>query len=117
MPRYIVRLDDGGTAYYLEWSTIVDAPVTSGMTLDQFTTWYGEEYGRAGLEELPPRLERVNQTGVSRAWRGSTVDNLIRCNRAGKDETCLTREQIIDHYIRGNPVQVGTSDDSDDNGS
>jgi hypothetical protein len=29
MPRYIVRLDDGGTAYYLEWSTIVDAPVTA----------------------------------------------------------------------------------------
>jgi hypothetical protein len=117
MPRYIIRLDDGGTAYYLEWSTIVDAPVTCGMTLDKFTTWYGEEYGRVGLEELPPRLERVNQTGVSRAWRGSTVDNLISHNRAGAGETCLTREQIIDHYIRGNPLQVGTSDDEDDDGS
>jgi hypothetical protein len=117
MPRYIIRLDDGGTAYYLEWSTIVDAPVTYGMTLDQFTTWYGEEYGRAGLEELPPRMKRVNQTGVSCVWQGSTVDGLIRANRVGTGRTCLSKEQIIDHYIRGNPLQVGTSDDEEDDES
>jgi hypothetical protein len=73
------------------------------MTLDQFTTWYGEEYGRAGLEELPPRLERVNQTGVSRAWRGSTVDNLIRCNRAG------ARGNLSDQGADHRPLHPGES--------
>jgi len=28
MPRYIIKLED----YYLEWSTVVDAPVTFGAT-------------------------------------------------------------------------------------
>jgi hypothetical protein len=114
MPRYIVRLDDAGIAYYLEWSTIVDAPVTSGGTLEEFQQYYRDQYGASGRRELPERLERVNRMGVSWAWREGTVDDLIRCNRAGAGETCLTREQIIDHYIRGNPLQVGMSNDEDD---
>lgn len=52
MPRYICKLQDGDTAYYMEWSTVVDAPVTFGMTLEEFMEHYREEYGKRGLMEM-----------------------------------------------------------------
>lgn len=33
MGRAIIKLNDGKRDWYLEWSTVVDAPVTYGMSL------------------------------------------------------------------------------------
>jgi hypothetical protein len=40
MPTYICKFQDGEKAYYLEWSTIVDAPITTGMSLQEFKQHY-----------------------------------------------------------------------------
>ncbi len=93
MPRYIVKLQD----YYLEWSTVVDAPVTYGMTLEEFKEYYQQEYGADGMRNLLDRLLRVEAKGTS-SQLDDSVESVVSCNRAGKDETSLTVEQIIDFY-------------------
>lgn len=88
MPRFICKLE----GLYFEWSTIVDAPVTRGMTLDEFRAYYRDEYGRGDMELLGERLARVEATGTSA--HGRTLDEVFECNRAGPNETCATKAEI-----------------------
>jgi len=97
MGRYIVKLTDDGNEWLLEWSTVVDAPVTRGMSRADFQAYIGREYGSQGLRELPERLARVDATGTS-ALDVPDVDSVISCNRAGPNETRLTRKQLIEAY-------------------
>lgn len=91
MPRYVCKLD----GLYFEWSTIVDAPVTHGMTLDEFKAYYREEYGRSGLDALALRLERVEAVGTSSVIHRDIAE-VIEHNRAGVGESCATRAEIIE---------------------
>jgi len=92
MPRYIVKLED----YYLEWSTVVDAPVTYGMPLEEFQEYYEKEYGRDGLRELGQRLRRTEETGCSA--HSMTADDLLECNHAGEDGKRISKDEIIKKY-------------------
>ena len=109
MSRYILKLED----HYLEWETMVDAPGTFGMSLEEFTEYYRDEYGRRSMDfEFKSRMKRVEEKGNS-SQLGHTVDELLAHNRAGKNETCLTKEQIIQYYINDKDPKaerpVGTS--------
>lgn len=97
MPQYIVKLRGDGTDYFMEWSTIVDAPVTHGMSWEEFEEYYRRKYREAGMAELPARMERVNKNGTS-SLDQLTARQLISGNRAGSGETELTTAQIIDAY-------------------
>jgi hypothetical protein len=97
MPRYICKFTNEDQAWYLEWSTVVDAPVTYGMSLDEFKEYYKNEYGRQGLGELETRLERVEVKGTSSLMYDS-LDDLISYNKAGQKGTSLSKQQIIDVY-------------------
>lgn len=99
MARYIVMLKDGRRRWYLEWSSVVDAPVTTGMTLPELRRYIREEYGRDGLRFLPERLERVKLKGSS-TLDDASADDVLSFNRAGESETRLSKEQIIDYYCR-----------------
>lgn len=92
MPKYIVKLADK----YLEWSTIVDAPVTQGMTREEFVDYYIRRYGETSRAEMVERLTRADATGTSAL--DDTLDGILRCNRAGDKEAELTKEQIIEKY-------------------
>ncbi|CAN5356861.1 hypothetical protein BH09VER1_BH09VER1_28860 [soil metagenome] len=72
MSRYIFKVDDT----YFEWSTVVDAPVTRGMTLTQLEAYVLEEEGKRGLAGLPERLERVERNGTS-ALIPTTLEDLL----------------------------------------
>lgn len=65
MPSFIMKLTDEreNKDYYLMWSTIVDAPITWGMALEQFKNWYLRECGK--IEELNERLKRADKKGIS----------------------------------------------------
>ena len=102
MPKFIVKIDN----FYLEWSTIVDAPVSLGMPLSEFQTWYQAEYGSDGMRGLPDRLARVEKTGTS-SFYGETLDDLISGNRAGPDEDELTRDELVAAYCRLEPIRNG----------
>ncbi len=98
MPRYIVKLTDENVDYYMEWSTIVDAPITFGMSLEEFKEYYQEEYGRRGMEdEFENRMKRVEKKGTS-SIIDSSVEAVISCNLAGDEGECLTRQEIIQKY-------------------
>jgi hypothetical protein len=80
---------------YLEWSTIVDAPTTRGLSADDLRAYVQEEYGNEGLRELPARLARCELDGTSGRVG---LEEAILCNRAGSGETRLTMAQIVEYY-------------------
>ena len=90
MPKYIIKL----AGKYMEWSTVVDAPITYGMTLKEFRRYYQQEYGRVSMHDLDLRMERVERKGTS-SHLHSSVDDLIECNRAGVNETNISKDEII----------------------
>lgn len=57
----IIKLTDpkDNKVYYLEWSTMQDTPLTNGVPLDEFKSYYKEKYGTNGMRELEGRLIRV----------------------------------------------------------
>lgn len=91
MGRYLIQIKDK----FLEWSTVVDAPITYGMTMEELEAYIKETYGTVGLRDLPERLERVKKTGCS---ANMSVAELISGNRAGKNEGKLTKKQIYEQY-------------------
>lgn len=113
MPRMIVKLTEGDKSWYLEWTTVSDSPRTWGMSLEDFKQSYKEEHGRHGMYELEERLKRVEEKGTS-----SLVDNsaeeVIRHNRAGKNETCLSKQQIIDFYCKHPLTDNSTQEEVDE---
>ena len=102
MGRVIVKLDD----YYLEWSSIVDAPITFGMGPDEFEQYHRNEYGRNGHPDFDSRMARVEKTGTS-SNLGHTPEDIILNNRAGPDETELTRNEIHKAYCLREPIRNG----------
>ena len=84
---------------YLLWSTISDAPVSYGMTLDELRAHVKEETGRRGLLELERRLMRVEEKGTS-FYQDRCVEDTIQFNYAGEDRTCLAIDQIEQHFIK-----------------
>lgn len=100
MPTFIVEIRDGDDRWLLEWSTVVDAPVTFGMSEDAFRAYYREEYGRHGYEnEFEQRMARVRASGTSHRGGESPLD-LMRFNRAGHHETQATPTEIVEWYCR-----------------
>ena len=98
MGNCIMKLD----GRYLIWSTVVDAPTTELMTLEEFEVYYRNQYGRTGMEGLPHRMERVKAKGNS-FFSGMTNDEVIAGNRAGENETELSKEQIVQVFYRREP--------------
>lgn len=95
MPHYIVRLKKGEEVRYLEWSTIVDAPITYGMERAEFASYHRAEYPNEAIE---PRLARADLHGTS-AMDGTTVKGLLALNRAGPRETSLDFDGIWEKYV------------------
>jgi hypothetical protein len=101
MPRFIVRLKDRkGDHHYLEWSTVVDAPVTQGMTKEDFIYYYRRKYGSEGDTTLEERMERVEKKGTSSLIDDSDED-VVLVNRAGPKESPLHYDEIVQFYCLG----------------
>lgn len=103
MGRYIVKLNE----YYFEYSTVVDAPVTFGMSLDEFKGHYRREYGALGMNGLDERLRRVEQNGTSCRLENNTPELVMSDNRAGPDESRLTLNEIYKAYCLRLPIRDG----------
>lgn len=101
MGNFLFKLTDKGRDYYLEWSTIVDAPVTYGMSLEELEAYILKTYGERGLATLPPRLARIEARGHSAIDDdAATAWEAVWLNRAGDGETWLTLEQMVAKYCR-----------------
>lgn len=95
MGRLIIKLEDK----YMEWSTIVDAPVTPGMSYFDFREYYTKEHGETSVMIFDERMSRVHSKGTS-SFDDENVDETISANRAGENESCLTKEEIINRYCK-----------------
>jgi hypothetical protein len=99
MGRGLIKIKD----LYFEWSTIVDAPVTWGMTEEELREWTKENLGAEGLRELPERIERVGRKGTS--YQGPyNLEDVISGNRAGPQETELSMDEIYIRYRKPSVV-------------
>jgi len=92
MGRCLIKIKDK----YFEWSTIVDAPITIGMSKSELEKHIKEEYGNEGLKGLPERLERVSKTGTSSLIPGENLESLISENRAGENESHISADEIYE---------------------
>lgn len=95
MGRTIIKIE----GEYFVWSSVVDAPITYGMTKEELKTFIKDEEGNQGLENLDLRLARVDAKGTSSMIHNS-LEEQISFNRAGEDEKCLTLDQIYKKYRR-----------------
>jgi len=114
MPKFIIKMEKDGEERYLEWSTIVDAPVTYGMPYDEFLEYYRVEHGARSMDDLLSecgRMERVRKNGTSEHGSKSVHDT-ISCNRAGDKESEITYDEIWQKYVveredDGDPEEQG----------
>ena len=98
MGHAIIKLD----GKYLVWSSVVDAPITYGLSLWELKGWLQEEYGQVGLDWLEKKQRQIETTGISEQLY--TLENLLSGNRAGPNERELTRREIITAYCRRQPL-------------
>lgn len=101
MPRYIIKIGNK----YLEWSTIVDAPVTFGMSLADFCKYYQCNYGNEGMHGLADRMVRVEAKGTSCRFADS-LNSFLQVNRAGPKESPLSIANIRRAWCDRIPIRV-----------
>lgn|SRR5512146_363660 len=93
MGRYVAKLAEDT---YVEWSTVVDAPVTYIVTRTEAVDAWGQE-----------RVDRADQKGTSILDgypAGKTPEEIVLGNHAGPDETELTVQEIISAYDAKDPA-------------
>src|SRR5262245_2894012 len=101
MPRYLVKLDDDA---YVEWSTVVDAPVTHVVTRAETIRW-NQRQG-CTLPEAQERTARTDKNGHSAMWFSpESTEQLIAGNRAGEGESELSLAEILEQYARVKEAQ------------
>lgn len=96
MGRFTIKIKDK----YFEYSTVVDAPITPGLSLEEYKEWYKEEYGNSKMDDLEIMLKRVEEKGTSNYYDKNLQDSISN-NRAGLvngREKKLTANQIYDLY-------------------
>ena len=99
MGRVIIKLHDKttDTDYYLLWSTIVDAPVSYCLSLDECVNQYKQDLSEIELIDLPTSLKRLEETGSSGF---GTLEDLLEFNEAGNEGKKLSKEEILQGYCR-----------------
>lgn len=93
MGSYVAKIADDA---YVEWSSVVDAPVSWVQTREQAVKrWTEERVARAD----------ANGTSILDGYpAGNTPEEIVRANRAGPGESRLTVAEIIEAYDEGNPA-------------
>lgn len=102
MGKFILKITDDKTKkdYYMEWSTVVDAPITYGLDLNEFKEYYKSQYCERGMMDLPERMKRVEKTGSSGMPPYNKLDDFFKFNKAGSNESCIDKEGILNRYCR-----------------
>lgn len=93
MGRYIAKL---GEDAYVDWSTVVDAPVSWVVPRDvAVETW---------TEERVARADRNGTSILDGYPAGETPEEIVRGNRAGPEEVELSVAEILDAYAHDDPA-------------
>jgi hypothetical protein len=116
MPVFIGSFVHGDVRYFVEHSTVVDAPVSCAMTESEFIDYYirnsnlKEDKAR---EQLRPRLERAIRKGSSAIDETEDFNGLVWVNRAGPREGCLTvaeyKKYVLSERVSCGLPAIGTA--------
>lgn len=74
MGRFLIKVADDE---FIEWSTVVDAPITYVLSKKEMAVHLQEEYGDHGLRESNVALERAEEFGHSARVGERTAEELI----------------------------------------
>jgi len=100
--RHLIKICDE----YIVWSTWCKSPITMGLNLQQLNQYAAYIF----YDKIPEDVIKLtDQYGCS---SGIAVDELINDNRAGRFDTKLSKEQIIEYFIMEKdphkPLPIGT---------
>ncbi len=121
----IVRLDDEkGNAWYIDWSTVCDAPKSCAMTREEIRAHMLNEAVREphnpGPETFHEYVEdrahwaakvnrsinRCDRNGVSILdYPQTTGEQYVSCNRAGEGERQITPKELLEGCIAARAAQ------------
>lgn len=87
MSRYVIKLAENE---YIEWSSVVDAPVS--VVMDR-----GEAVAKHGEERIARTDKHVNSLIPEQLWAASP-EEAVAGNRAGEGEIELSLEEIRREY-------------------
>lgn len=93
MGRYIAKLGDDA---YVDWSTVIDAPVSWVYTRAEAVAAWSED-----------RIARADRNGTSILDgypAGNTPEEIVAGNRAGEHESEISVDEILDAYKADNPA-------------
>lgn len=93
MGRYVAKLAEDT---YVEWSTVMDAPVS----------WVENREGAVSrwTEERVARADNNGTSLLDEYPAGQTPEEIVSGNRAGPEESTLTVDEIIAAYNADNPA-------------
>jgi hypothetical protein len=97
MGKAILHID----GKFMHWSSVTDAPETPLLPEPLFAQYWKDEYGRSGVVDYVNLMEMAKERGCTA--HGTTVNSIIRDNRAGRGEKKLTKAQIIEAYTITDP--------------
>ncbi len=107
MGSKIIKLvdDQDGQEYYMEWSSMADAPLSYGMPLIEFREHYKEHYGTTGLHvfdtiDLPQIIKKGHNVKNVPAGVDYIQVECIDTNRAAGGESKLSKEDLIQIFCR-----------------
>mgnify|MGYP001128230156 CR=1 FL=1 len=97
MSKAIIKLTDKQTNndYYLIWSTIVDAPVSYGMSYDKCVKLFIKDFTDLELLHLSNYLTKLKETGST---ANLSIEELLEFNKAGANGEKLSSDEIIQDY-------------------
>lgn len=105
MPSYILKIEDR----YFDWSTIVDAPTSEPMTVEEYRAHYQRLHGSIGMDRLDARLRRTDEKGTS-AMDYDSWEDVVRGNRAGPDESELPLSSFVEWVRQAKEHKRGADD-------
>ena len=94
MSHLIIRMNVDGAAQYLVWSTVVDAPLSLGVSRDELVDWWLDAHGESSRASLATQLRDADWDGGMSARSRRNCARLVRGNRAGMHAVELSLDEI-----------------------
>lgn len=110
MGHIVVKIGDDR---YLVWSTVVDAPITYGMSRGEMKEHLSERTPvelDLALEQAERRLVRADDHGTSSMMGHESAEELMTFNRAGPGKSCLPVEDLIRQFWSRPDEQASAED-------
>lgn len=90
----------------MHWSSVSDSPATPLLPEPLFKKYWYEEYGRSGWVDYAIMIHAAKTFGCSaQGYKVKNVNEVIRKNRAGKNDKCLTKKELIENFTCESPEE------------